>query len=181
MPIPEPFQVLADSHDYILAELSLFRQSLQSVEKLGAVGYVSEKENLRMIFSFMETGAALHLRDEEEGLFPLIQSKLVCKSAAVEVKISVEAMEEEHQLAKGALRRIKELARLIDQDPWAERVKPLLTEFVEEGYWTVQLYEGHIWKENNILFPMVRHLLTPKEIEHLADVMNENRKATTTV
>ncbi len=134
-----------------------------------------------MILSFMGTGAALHIRDEEEGLFPMIQSKLVSQSAFVQGKMPVEAMEEEHQLAKRALRRIKELARLIDEDPCAESVKPLLKEFLEERYWTVQLYEGHIWKENNILFPMVRHLLTRKEIEHLADVMKENRKVTATL
>ena len=177
MTITDPFEKLVECHDHIMSRLSLFDQSLEAIEKQGVVGFLSEKENIKLMFDFIDTSIALHTRDEEEGLFPSLRPKLKAKlSSQSEGSTPVDVMEGEHRMVEGVIARMKGLALLIEKSASSHEVVALIEEFVEKGKWLIQAYYGHIWKENNVLFPMAERLLSAQEKSEVANVMNQLRE-----
>jgi regulator of cell morphogenesis and NO signaling len=174
MEITNPIEKLIECHDQILTQLSLFDRSLSAVEKHGVVGLTSEKKNIGETFEFIETTIALHTRDEEDGLFPTLQGKLQARSEG-EANTPVDVMESEHRTVEEVTTRIKRIVPMIEENPSSEDTPLLLDEFLKKGHWLIQAYQRHIWKENNILFPMADQLLSVEEKEHVAAVMNSNR------
>ncbi len=179
MTITNPFEKLVECHDHIMSRLSLFEQSLQAIEKQRVVGFLSEKENVGVIFDFIDTNIALHTRDEEQGLFPKLQLKLKAKLPDGDgADTPVDVMEGEHRIVEEVIGRIKNLAVLIEKEAWTEEASILVEEFLEKSRWVIQAYHRHIWKENNILFPMAEQLLSAEEKTQVAKVMNDLRKPT---
>ncbi len=179
MAITNPIEKLIECHDHILAQLSLFNQSLNSVEQQGVVGFLSERENIKKTFEFIDTSIMLHTRDEEEGLFPMLQPKLEAKLiGSGGGKTPVDMMESEHRIVEEVTSRVKSLASMIEKSPHESETSLLLDEFLQKGRWIIQAYQGHIWKENNVLFPMAERLLSVEERKQIAEVMNDIRKLT---
>lgn len=176
MGITNPIEKLIECHDHILAQLSLFTQSLNAVEQQGVVGFLSERENIKKTFEFIDTSIMLHTRDEEEALFPKLQPKLEAKlPGGGGGKTPVDMMESEHRIVEEVTSRVKSLASMIEKNLHENETSLLLDEFLQKGRWIIQAYQGHIWKENNVLFPMAERLLSAEDKEQVAGVMNNNR------
>lgn len=174
MAINDPIGKLIEFHDHIMARLSVFSRSLQAIEKHGPVGFVSEKENVRMLFDFIDASISTHTREEEEGLFPKLRPKLKTKSPRLSAgDTSVDVMEGEHRMITQAAARMKQLATLIEKDIRSADVSTLLKEYVDKGWWLIQASQQHIWKENNVLFPLAEQSLTVEEKKEVAILMNE--------
>jgi regulator of cell morphogenesis and NO signaling len=177
MTITNPFEKLVECHDHIMSRLSLFDQTLTAIEQQRALGFRSEKDNIKMMFDFIDTSIALHTRDEEEGLFPKLRPKL---EEGLPSKhgggTPVDVMEEEHRTVEGVIDRLKDIALLMEKETQPSEVADLVNEFVGKGRWLVQAYYGHIWKENNVLFPMAERMLSADEKTEVAKAMNELRQ-----
>ena len=179
MSISDPFEKLVECHDHITTRLSLFGKSLQAIETHGMLGFVSEKENIQTLFDFMDTSISLHTRDEEEGLFPTLRPKLDPKlDERGGGRTPVDVMKSEHRIVEDVAARMKTLAPLIEREAKSSDVSILLDEFLEKGRWLIKAYHQHIWKENNVLFPMAERLLSATEKTEVASVMNNLRKQT---
>jgi hemerythrin-like domain-containing protein len=176
MAINDPIIELIECHDHILARLSVFRRSLQAIEKHGLVGFVSERENMKTLFDFIDDSISLHARDEEEGLFPQLRPKLKTKFPQLGAEeTQVDVSEKEHRMVVEAEARMKQLIPFIERDIPSAGVSILLREFLDRGSWLIQAYQHHIWKENNLLFPLAAQFLTGEKKE-VAIVMNRLRR-----
>ena len=176
MAVTNPIEKLIECHDHILTQLSLFNQSLNAIEQQGMVGFLSERENMKKTFEFIDTSIVLHTRDEEEGLFPKLRPKLEAElPGGGGGKTPVDIMESEHRIVEEVISRVKSLASMIEKNPHESETALLLDEFLQKGRWIVQAYQGHIWKENNVLFPMAERLLSGEDKDQVAGVMNNNR------
>jgi hemerythrin-like domain-containing protein len=179
MAINDPIESMIECHDQIIARLSIFSRSLQAIEKHGLVGFVSEKEDMKVMFDFIDTSILPHERDEEDLLFPKLLPKLETKlSRHGAGDTPIDAIRKEHRMVAEVAARVKELAPLIERDFQSAEVSILLKEFLDKGRWLIQAYQRHIWKENNVLFPLAEQFLTAEEKQEIAGVIGEFRNQT---
>lgn len=176
MAINDPIERLIECHDQIMARLSVFSRSLRAIEKHGLVGFVSEKEDMKVMFDFIDTSIFPHERDEEEPLFPKLLPKLKTKlSRHGTGDTPIDVITKEHRMVAEVATRVRGLAPLIERDIHSVEASILLKEFLNKGRWLIQAYQRHTWRENNVLFPLAEQFLTAEEKQEIAGVMGEFR------
>ncbi len=140
----DPFSVLEAEHEDALAAL----QRLESAAHALQVDPTSEPDRrvVHAVLRILTAAVRDHNKKEEDLLFPLLGDEA-----------PTAIFEEEHRRL-WALER--ELADLLDvADP---RTSAVALDIVE-------LLRAHIARENEVLFPMARELLGPREMESLAE------------
>jgi hemerythrin-like domain-containing protein len=174
MAINDPTAEPMECHDNILAPLSVFSRSLQAIEKHALVGFVSERESMKTLFDFIDDSISVHTRDEEGGLFPKLRRKFKTKFPQLGAEdTQVDVSEEGHRMVVKAEARMKQLIPIIEKGIQSPGVWIPLREFLDRGSWLIQAYQHHIWKENNLLFPLAEQFLTGEDKNEAALVMNE--------
>jgi len=121
-------------------------------------------------FNFFDSNILLHNRKEEKVLFPVLKQRLIESgehSKEVIPKIAVDLMEDDHvkfvQLASLSFNIFGLAARLPDKH------SRILTYDVgyNSGIELVELLRLHIYREDNILFPLAQNLLTKTEFSKI--------------
>ncbi len=92
-----------------------------------------------------------HHGKEEERLFPVLEEKGIPRDAG-----PIGCMCDEHERGRGYVRCMRELIKAGD-----------LAKLQRESLEYVALLRGHIQKEDNVLFPMGRAVLSQGELERL--------------
>lgn len=149
-----PTQMLEDEH-LVIAKVVGAAPVL--ADRLDA-GQRVDVETLQQIVNFMRTYAdRCHHGKEEELLFPL----LVKKGVPIE-GCPIGALTMEH--VKGRM-LVKGLADALEAyqkgDP--EGIQAVIQSLRGIG----ELYPGHIWKEDYLLFPLTQKVLAPEELQAL--------------
>lgn len=164
---------LRECHDHILEHLGqlekVVRQIGISCFPLGE--FQNAQEQLKAFFHFMETSAALHTFHEERGLFPALSSHFHGHQECT----PVDMMESEHRKAEGILLVQKERFERLKQERVTAPEDYL--EFCSTMMDLVALYRHHIWKENNVLFPMAERLLSQQEFDTVWTRMRRPQEA----
>ncbi|NNN17149.1 MAG: hypothetical protein HKL79_02130 [Thermoplasmata archaeon] len=157
----DPIAVLMEEHQGFLRRLEEVRTDLQRLS--------GEGRGARAVAASMSTFAdflakdvdGFHGRKEEEGLFPILVRHIGSEGGPVGVML------EEH----GLLRR--------HQKTIARNVPKLETDLEAVEAWTAvsvatdavdRLLADHIEKEDRVLFPMARAVLTPAEMSEVAEI-----------
>ena len=156
------FEILSTCHEHIgerLAVLETVGRELGSGVEFGE----SQLARLGDVLAFLDTAIPIHSADEEQSLFPRLRTRP--PFAGVE-GTPMDCMEAEHQEHTALRARLK--AAVVKRDvPAVSRAALAIA----------SEYRSHIAKEEDILYPMAREVLTdPAEIEAMTGEMRTRRK-----
>jgi len=153
------FGILSDCHEHIGQRLSVLEdvaRQLGTDDKLTD----AQRSSVADVLAFFEKAIPLHSADEEQTLFPRLRER---PPFAGTVGTPMDCMESEH-VEHAALRsRLTEALEAGDGTGIGRAARALAAE-----------YRSHISKEEQILYPMAREVLTDPA---LLDVMAEEMRA----
>jgi hemerythrin-like domain-containing protein len=175
--ITDPFRKLVECHEEILTHLRIFESVLIDLERNGRQAVSRQQDNIRETFEFFHTHVALHTRDEEDGLFPLLELKLQRRPVIHPHfhRTPIQAIEEQHRKAEAEAQRLEILNSKIQSEQDDSRLAHLIVEFVKRGRVLIAFYHEHIRGENTAVFPLAERLLTEDEKRRVANIMNAHR------
>jgi hemerythrin-like domain-containing protein len=175
--ITDPFRKLVESHEEILTHLRIFESVLIDLERNGRRAISRQQENIHKTFEFFHTHVALHTRDEEDGLFPLLEPKLQRRPVIHPHfhRTPIQAIEEQHRKAEAETERLEILNSKFQSEEDDSRLTHLIVEFVKRGRVLIAFYHEHIRGENTAVFPLAERLLTEDEKRRIANIMNAHR------
>ena len=142
--------------DYLIAEHELIERSMAVLKKCldNFDDAIHEHFQMQRAIDFLLAfGDTMHNRKEEELLFPLMAKRGIPAEGG---PIGVMLME--HESERTLLQRM--LAQLSGLATAPEEARE---EFKQQGLEYLTIRAEHIWKENDILYPMARKVLTPED------------------
>jgi len=148
--------------DYLIAEHELIERSM-AVLKTCLDNFdqaVSQHFQMQRALDFLLAfGDTMHNRKEEKILFPLmIQRGLPAEGGPIGVMLM------EHESERSMMQRL-----LVQLTGLATAPEETRQDFRRQGLDYLKIRAEHIWKENDILYPMGRKVLTPEDETKLLD------------
>ncbi|MBI4445307.1 MAG: hemerythrin domain-containing protein [Acidobacteria bacterium] len=162
----EAMNNLIQCHDRILAQMEQLKQIVEEIASscFPLNPFQANRERLEEFFRFMATRGVLHTRQEEEALFPILLRRFL-EAGIRPGETPADVMESEHREAEEILQlQKKRFAELLELK--SDRPEDYLS-FCALMLELVNRYRRHIWKENNVLFPMADTLLSEEEFEEV--------------
>lgn len=157
----DPIATLMEEHRRFLERLESFRDELRGV-RAGAVAPADAPRRVAAFAGFLEEDVdRLHGRKEEAGLFPVLERHLPVEGGPVEVMLTEHESLREHQrsLARGAEK--------LQGEPSAIEI----ISSIDTAFGAVRgLLSDHIAKEDQVLFPMARELLSADEMLEVSEI-----------
>ena len=149
----DPIQTLMKEHDIGLKYLQRLGDAAEDIRTNGfsfeAFKHVAEA------IQFIDTEIRQHNEKEEKYLFPLMERHVDGPPAV---------MRGEHRKLWRAFSRLRECVKDVEE----MRIYPsTVRDLVECSKTIVQLLSDHIAKENDVLFPMAKEILTKDEYRQL--------------
>ncbi len=176
--IENPFEKLQECHDHILEQLAKLEVALHDLEAGGISALIRQKECLTKTFEFIDTSGHMHTKDEEEGLFPFLDSKLQPRVQRLHFdRTPVQAIKEQHRKGEEITERLRFLNDKLQKDPNQMGAEILLEEFVRKSQALIEFYREHIRGENEVVFPLAERLLTQEEKAEVARIMDAHRRS----
>jgi hemerythrin-like domain-containing protein len=160
----KPTDVLEDEHRYILKVVGTMTVLAESLEKGETVG----TETLKNMVEFMRIFAdECHHGKEEAQLFPLLEKRGVpVRGCPMGVLIH------EHQTGRTLVTGLDEAAEAYQKgDPTAKDA------LLKNLRGITDLYPGHIWKEDYLLFPMANKVLNAEDQQSLSEEFEKVEEA----
>jgi iron-sulfur cluster repair protein YtfE (RIC family) len=161
----DAFGILAHCHEHIL-------------EKLGVLETISTRLRDEPTFddsilagfcdvlTFLDTAIPMHSADEEQTLFPRLREREPFAGMLGE-GTPMDCMESEHVTHQAMMAELKKQIMRRDAELAVRAARTIVSE-----------YREHIGKENEILFPMARQIITePALIETMTVEMRARRQA----
>ncbi len=142
--------------DYLIAEHELIERGM-AVLKKGLERLDDTLKNpiqmKRAIDFLIEFGDKIHNKKEEDFLFPLLEKRGIPGSPGP-LGVMLQEHDAERQLLSRMLGQISELSQGSDEGR---------RKFKEEGLEYLSIRAEHIWKENDVLYPMGRKVLKDED------------------
>jgi hemerythrin-like domain-containing protein len=149
-----PAQVLEQEHRIIqrvVASMSVMAEELRE-------GRAVEELDLREALLFLRVFAdQCHHGKEERFLFPLLEARGVPPTGC-----PIGALKHEHDKGRALVGELEKAIEDYSLRGTAGALESALSSLVE-------LYPGHIWKEDYLLLPMAGKVLSEKDLENLAE------------
>lgn len=152
----KPSEVLVQEHEIIGRVLDGAERMVRGIEATGEVPV----EKVRQVMAFVrEFADGCHHAKEENLLFERMH---LCGMPVEQGPIAV--MNHEHEMGRAYMRALADALARVEQGDGAaaHEVAISLTSYVE-------LLRAHIFKENNILFPMADNLFSPRDQADLTE------------
>jgi hemerythrin-like domain-containing protein len=160
----DPIAVLMEEHRQFLHRLERFANEVRGVSNRDRIPPVLVRQ-IAEFSRFLERDVdGWHGRKEEQALFPSLKRHLSVDEGPIAVLL------EEHELLRQHQRVIERDARKLERDPGATEA---LSEIGSAESQVRGLLTDHIDKEDRILFPMARELLTDRELGEVAAFCQE--------
>lgn len=171
-----PFDVFIEEHNHGLAALEKMEQG---ADRLREEGHSAEALILiKEANDFIKTEVKAHNQKEEDALFPVLGPYMPSPSI-------IDVIVEEHRELWDKEETLQGLLAALSDDHdalWAEedRLEALLNgpditgnaaEIAESAYNIIFMLRDHIDKENQILFPSARSILSEEEVNDVASKM----------
>lgn len=158
--------------DYLVAEHELIERSMASLKQcLDAIELSVDVDVVqlgRAIDFLLQFGDKIHNAKEETCLFPLMGSRGIPVQGG-----PLGVMLQEHEAERVLLTRMQVSLPDFSKLSFAERLQ-----FKEEGLEYLKVRADHIWKENDVLYPMGRKVLSDADnASLLAEFARINREA----
>ena len=163
-----PSSLLEDPIEYIFADH--FRQrTLCSVLHEIADGDAPDKKLIMAAIKFLQGDFGLHIRDEEQDLFPTLKK---CASDDEELNDVLEQLSQEHEDDRIDAERIVESLQyyMLESSEGAadEELQGLLRRFADNE-------NQHLMTENAIVLPIARSTLMASDLKELSGKMARRR------
>ncbi|CAG4884192.1 conserved protein of unknown function [Georgfuchsia toluolica] len=159
---------LAAEHVPFLRELDAFEETILDIRKNGYTRVADAQ--LRHFLNFFNEHFIAHHRHEEAALFPLLKRRLLETGehgGGPDPQTPVDLMQDEHvkaiQLAAVILNFLGLAFRFRDQ----QTRLIILDAALEQGKFLVELLRLHVFREDNVLFPLAHRLIMPAEFEQM--------------
>ncbi len=154
--LPDPVAILTHEHEFITKVVG----ALGAIAKGLGAGDAVDPDTLRGAVHFMrEFADRCHHAKEEDLLFPAMEAKGVPESGC-----PLGALRHEHEQGRALVRALAEAT-----EAYAGRRSDAQAAIVDAIGRIGELYTSHIWKEDNMVFPMVDQLLSTDERARLLD------------
>ncbi|MCX7908606.1 MAG: PAS domain-containing protein [Ignavibacteria bacterium] len=141
----------------LMNDHSIIEKALVILEKQLA----RKKKNwttIQVLFEILwDYGEKNHNMKEEKVYFPLLLERGLPQSGPVAVML------QEHEVERNYLSKFKEF--LSKSEKTEEEIQSFVSEFNDYA----SLTKDHIWKENDILYPMGRKFVQPDDVPYLAN------------
>jgi hemerythrin-like domain-containing protein len=171
--MPRFLQVLMDEHQQFLQVIETFEKNLQEFKKQEFTSNKSFESGVSSFFSFLDEKIVSHNLREEKYLFILLQKRLLEKklhSHSAQPVTAVDMLEDDHirlmQLAAVTFNFLGLASRL--PDPTSRLLT--LDAAVEQGMAMVELLRLHIFREENVVFPLAVTHLTADDLMKLEKI-----------
>jgi len=172
---PVPAQALhpllrqfAQEHVPFMRELDAFEQAILSVQR---DGYTRDADaGLRHFFDYLEREFAAHSRREEALLFPLLRERLIASGEhgkGTAPATATDLMEDEHAKAMQLAAVVVNFLGLVFRLPDERSGMVVLDAALEQGKNLVELLRLHVFREDNIVFPLAHRLIATAEFDRL--------------
>jgi uncharacterized protein len=148
--------------DFLIAEHELIERGMAVLKSCldDFAASLAEPFRLQRTLDFLlEFGDRIHNRKEEDFLFPLMESHGI-PVAGGPLGVMVREHGDERLLLQGMLGRLPGLGGAAEQEK--ER-------FVNEGLNYLRIRAEHIWKENDVLYPMGRQVMIQTDNDYLLE------------
>jgi len=154
--VKKPTEILEEEHHIIQAMVGVMAALGEDLEK----GKDIEPGILRDVIEFMQVfGDKCHHGKEENHLFPLLEKKGVPVNGC-----PLGILVHDHQSARKLVTDLASAGDAYEKEAeWAREVLRASLNGL------VNLYPGHIWKEDYLLFPMTDKILTSEEQHNLLE------------
>jgi hemerythrin-like domain-containing protein len=146
---PDPIDLLQSDHTKGMEALLALEEAVNSIEKVGftAEAFQTIAEAARFIGSYMRE----HYEKEDRHLYPLLQKRTSGSPTAVR-----------HE-RREMWQSFKELMMFVTDIENGKVHGTTIRELVTTVRAVVGYFRNHIEREDNVVFPMVKRLLTPDE------------------
>jgi len=157
----DPIAVLMEEHQVFLRRLGAVRTDLERFSPTGS-GPTGPSSSIATFAEFLARDVdGIHGRKEEEGLFPAVVRHIEADGGPVGVML------EEHELLRRHQRTIAGNVPKLASDRGAVEAWNSVRRATLE---VEDLLAFHIEKEDQVLFPMARALLSPREMSEVAQI-----------
>jgi hemerythrin-like domain-containing protein len=173
-----PIDALLEEHVAILAQVDRLRRALDALQQRGEAALPETLPAFRAAVAMMSTQLHQHARKEDEALFPALEAVWGRREGmptaimrmehskihhwASEFRDTLALLEAQHP---DIVKRTAELQASASGDPDLESLLRL-------GGEITQLLALHFGKEEDILFPMAREILSDAALEEIARKMD---------
>lgn len=151
-----PTQQLRDEHVIVLEKLEALRDASESAVSRKGETSVEDRETLVGVAGFLAKDVVLHLRKEEEALFPSLEEHIGLEGGPTAV------MRMEHEDLREKIRSLGDLVEELGESG------EVYGQIHETAAYICDLLGEHIHKEDNILFPMAEQLLDEPAVRKVA-------------
>jgi DUF438 domain-containing protein len=152
MEIPEWNTLLVGEHEMIERAMDVLRGELDKL----LTGSPDTWTVRRAIDFLLEFGDRIHNRKEEELLFPLLVERGIPASGPIRVMLM------EHEAERDLLQSM--FAQAADLGSVAQEER---ADYRQRGLQYLDIRANHIWKENDVLYPMGRRAFSEQDNGHL--------------
>ncbi|NYT86210.1 hemerythrin domain-containing protein [Pollutimonas harenae] len=160
-----PLEMLSACHYRIERQCSTLRRLVPHLREHGPDE--EARTAATRIMRYFDTSALQHHADEEEDLFPALLESMA-GSDAICIRQLTDGLAADHRKLEAGWRRLRVvLSQIADGQP-AELPADLLDAFIS-------LYEDHMQREEDELFPMAARLLGDADITRIGQAMRQRR------
>ena len=172
-PVPaqalHPFlRAFREEHVPLMQELNAFEAAILSIQQSG---YTRESDaRLRHFFHFLEQTFARHSRREEAALFPLLRERLIASGEHGGGSVpatATEVMEDEHAKAMQLAAVVVNFLGLVFRLANERSGMIVLDAALEQGKNLVELLRLHVFREDNVVFPLAHRLISAAEFDEM--------------
>lgn len=166
-------QKFIDEHTVCLKKLMSFEEVLSSFQTQGLYGKTSINEGLKQFFTFLDNNIAIHNIKEEKILFPLLHERLIINgehsivSGTESPKTVVDMLEDDHIKIMQSASVTFNLFGLASRLPDAKSRAITLDTAIEQGKSLIELIRLHIFREDNVVFPLAHKFISHEEFDLL--------------
>ena len=157
-----------DDHVPFMEELNAFEAAIVSIQKNG---YAKESDaKLRHFFHYLDQEFTPHSRREEATLFPLLRERLIASGehgSGSAPATATEVMEDEHAKAMQLAAVVVNFLGLVFRLPDERSAMVVLDAALEQGKNLVELLRLHVFREDNIVFPLAHRLISIAEFDEM--------------
>jgi pyridoxamine 5'-phosphate oxidase len=161
----QPLEMLAACHERIDAQLATLERLVPHLETKGCDA--EAQSAARAVLRYFDTSGALHHKDEDEDLFPLLRNRAAAQGRR-EIAAALDELEREHETMDAEWARLRQ--RLLAVTEGEARLDP---EEVKRFAW---LYRSHMDREGAAVLPFAKETLDAGQLASLGEKMAARRK-----
>jgi len=173
----DPIERLLEEHRAIMAKVSDLRRAVADLERRGEAALPDVKPALEALSAMMSTDLVAHARREDEALFPALEAVFGAGGGPTEM------MRAEHRAIHGQADRFRKTLHELNQVEHpaivaaGARLRTLTAASASAsdlraiGESILELLDLHFGKEEDILFPMAREVLSADALRAVSRTM----------